>query len=149
MSYVTQREVQTWLERTRLTVQVVDPNLESTAFAICAGYLNQHDSTLWVDAASTPLLVRKIIAMLVAAYVYMIQYGEDSDSTFGKTLESSAMELLGGLADGSIQLTDVNADRDPTSYPTFFPTDAATTLFETDPTDPGGAPRAFTMGKVF
>jgi hypothetical protein len=151
--HVTVSEVQQWIQDTRLTVGSVNTDLESSAFSRVVGALAlRYTTATWVDASSTPALVRSIISMLIAAWTINRAHAEtvgDVDA-YGVHLESSAMVLLGGLADGSILIDDTAIGDYSTGQPAFWPTDNATTIAEEEGWDAeGAAPLLFTAGKVF
>jgi hypothetical protein len=156
-THVSEAEVQQWIRNSRLTITVVDPELENSAYSRVAATLAQrYETTTWVDEASTPDLIRSIISMLVAAWEINRGPGaetmNDVDS-YGEHLESSALALLGSLADGSILLEDDDSGGSggfATGQPIFFPTDVATTIAAEEGINAdGAAQRAFTMGQVF
>lgn len=147
MPIVTEPELQAWLEETKLDVPSVDEQLDATARDEVFGALsNVYDVTGWVDTATTPSLVRRIMAMLIAAYLYRRQYSEDSDENPGYAvwLEGKAMALLAGVMDGSIDLTDVDVDPSTTALPTFWPNDLANIVGTEE-----YSPAVFRMGQVF
>jgi hypothetical protein len=151
--HVTPAEVQQWIQDSRLTIAAVDPPLESSAYSRVVGALALRYTTgSWTDATTTPPLVRSIISMLVAAWTINKAHAEtvgDVDA-YGVHLESSAMVLLGGLADGSILVDDVVTGDYSTGQPAFWPTDLATTVAEEEGWDAeGAAPLLFTTGKLF
>lgn len=151
--HVTDVEIQQWIQDDRLQVSDVDPSLESSAFSRVEGALSlRYDTTTWTTSTNTPALVRSVISMLMAAWIINRSHAEvtaDVDS-YGIHLESSALELLGALADGSITIGDNITSTYSTGQPVFWPTDLATTVAEEDGWDAeGAAPLMFTTGKVF
>lgn len=151
--HVSETEVQQWIQNSRLTVDVVDPDLESSAYSRVVGALAlRYDTAAWTNQASTPALIRSIVSMLIAAWMINRAYAETVDEVdaYGAHLESSALTLLGGLADGSILVDDTITTTYTTGQPAFWPTDLATTIAsEEGDTAEGAAPLAFTMGKLF
>lgn len=145
MPYVTQPEVQAWLEPTKLTLDSVDAELEANAAVVVFTQLAQvYDTSTWVNAASTPELVRKIMAMLIAAWTYARAYSQDDIAVsegFMRWLERKAHMLIEGLVSGAIDLVDVPGIAFP-QYPTFWPNDS------TEVEDPNSA-AAFAMGRVY
>jgi len=143
--FVSLAEVQQWLERTKLTLPALDAELEATAKELVWSALGAvYDNTSWVNAASTPPIVRKIISLLIAPWTYERQYSEDISGevgNWGTKLETMANMLLTGLADRTLDIDGVL----PTSSqePIFWPNDNSV--------DEQGnllAP-VFTMGQVF
>lgn len=151
--HVSIAEVQQWIQDTRLSVGVVDPELEASAFSRVAGALAlRYTTTSWVNTATTPTLVRAIISMLIAAWTINRAHAETVDQVdaYGIHLESSALVLLGGLADGSILADDTAVSDSATGTPAFWPTDNATLVAKEEGWDAdGAAPLMFTAGKVF
>lgn len=151
--HVSDVEVQQWIQDDRLQVTDVDPVLESSAFSRVEGALSlRYDTSTWTGTTTTPALVRSVISMLMAAYIMNRSHAEvtaDVDS-YGIHLESSALELLGALADGSITIGDDITGTYSTGQPRFFPNDLATSIAEDEGWDAeGAAPLMFTTGKVF
>lgn len=157
MVHVSVAEVQQWLEPTKLNLGLgpVDAELDATAFQVVASALQgRYDTSTWVDANTTPDLVRKILSMLVAGYTYNRQYSENEDvATYGNWLIRYATTVAQGIDSGQDVLIGQDSFRDPNSFPVFFPTDVATDLADPQQggsvTDPAGAPRSFSMGQVF
>jgi hypothetical protein len=143
---VTLPEVQQFLEPTKLTLVAYDPELYATSREIVFSRLAAYYTTsTWIDVASTPALVRKVVAMLIAAITYQRQYSEDmpiQDENWGVKLEQMAMTLLDGIVSGAVDL-DAIAVINPLSGPIFWPND--------DSIDSDGCPveAVFTMGHVF
>lgn len=143
--FVSLAEIQQWLETTKLTLAAIDANLEATAKEIVFSAIGTvYDTTTWVDAASTPPLVRKIISMMIAGWTYERQYSEDiadEQRSWGARLVDMANSLLTGLADRSIDITGVVTTS--SQEPVFWPNDNSVD-------DEGNllAP-VFTMGQVF
>jgi hypothetical protein len=99
-------------------------------------------------------MIKSIISMFVAGYLYNRQYSEDSNvSTYGSWLLRYASNLLNMVQSGEIDLADADALLNAWQYPQFWPTDVATDLADPklggDVNDPAGAPRAFSMGQIF
>lgn len=144
MPVVTLDDVQQWLERTKLTLTAYDPKFEETARTTAFGRLSAaYDVTGWSDAASTPLLVRHVIAMYVAAWTYNRAYSEvDGTSEYATWLESKADALLEGIVSGRIDLAEVAGLSASAGGPSFYPND--TTEF-----DGTGNEIKFKMGTVW
>lgn len=151
--HVTTAEVQQWIQDTRLTIATVDPALDASAYSRVVGVLALRYTTgTWIDSSTTPSLVRSIISMLIAAWTINKAHAEtmgDVDA-YGVHLESSALVLLGGLADGSILIDDTAIGDYSMGQPVFWPTDIATTVATEQGWDAdGAAPMMFSTGKVF
>lgn len=154
MSYLTDETVNTWLASTKYTIEVVEPELD--AAVVAAGFARlstRYDTTTWTNTATTPDLVITALSMLYAAWFLQRQISDDqmSDQDYPIRLENRAWSMFDGIANDTINLPGV--DPDPTliegKAPLFFPTDDSTTLWEEDPEDPDGTPRAFSMNQVF
>lgn len=155
MAVVTLAQVQQWLESTKLTLSSYDTELELTAERrVFAEAAQSYDVSGWVGTSTTPVLIQEIIAMFTAAWTYQRQYSEDSEtgSWYVTWLEGKAQSLLDSVSKGLIDLLDTTQIPSSDS-PVFWPTDAATSIADPlqngDPADPNGAPRWFSMGKVF
>jgi hypothetical protein len=151
--HVEASEVQQWLQRSKLMVDSVDAELEATAWARVASALDtRFDTSTWLTAETTPQLVRGVVSMFIAAWVYKRAFAESSvdvAGTYGTGLESSAMSLLGGLVDGSTSLPGYE-EVASSQAPVFWPTDAATMVAEEEGADADGAAvRVFSMGRTF
>lgn len=127
MAYLVVADVQTWIEESKLTVSSVDTGLEAVASSKVIARLSElYDTSLWLDVASTPVLVRQVMAMFVAAWTYRRQYSEDTDESpnYADWLENLGNTLLDDLANGLVTLPGV----DPIgggldSGPDFYPRD--------------------------
>lgn len=121
-------EVQAWLHLTRTIVDGIDPKLEEAARARVFGRVSaEYDVSEWIDNASTPSMVKTVMAMFYAAWVYKATYAESmavNSDNYGVKLEASANTLLEQIANNSVQLID-----DPNNIPdtggtiAFYPTD--------------------------
>jgi hypothetical protein len=148
------QDVQQWLEVSKHQVTAVDAAQEATAFDIVVGALSaRYDVDVWVDATTTPRMVKTVVSMLIAGWTYNRSYAEQIASgidSYGDRLVSSAMSLLGGLADGTTDIIGEDETDANISGPVFWPTDLATTIAEDEGDDAdGAAPRKFSMGRTF
>lgn len=152
-TYVTLAQVQSWLQDTKYTLPEVDNELEGSASDKVIGFLHQrYDVSGWVDAASTPDLVIRLIAMLTAARTLRKAISEDDgDTLYPDWLEKRVMMMLEGLVDGSISIPGEEPDPDSPlgSGPVFFPTDQATELWKEEGDVPGAAALHFSSQQVF
>jgi hypothetical protein len=149
--HVTTEDVQAWLETTKMPVNSIDIELEQQIAAETLGALQgSYSSSIgsWTDATNTPVIIKKIIAMQIAGWMYLRQYSETDDGNpYAYRLISKAAELLAGLAAGTVDIVEVPGS--PTSgQPVFFPTDVSST---TAPTldNPSDGPPKFSMAQVF
>jgi hypothetical protein len=149
--HVTTEDVQAWLETTKMTVSSLDIELEQQIASETLGALQgKYPSYVssWVDATSTPVIVKKVIAMQLAAWMYLRQYSESDDSVpYANLLLQKAGELLAGLSSGATDIIEVPGL--PTSgQPVFFPTDVSSATIPT-PDSPSDGPPKFSMAQVF
>ena len=131
MAYLEVKELQAWLETTKMEVAVVDPQLELTAKNLVFGTLTRrYVVTGWTDGTNTPTMVTQIMSMYIAAWMYRKQYSEDitNDSrTYADDLEAQASALLCQLESAEVSLLDAVATTTSSSIgrPAFFPTNAS------------------------
>ena len=158
--FISVEEVQQWLERTKLAVDEIDTELEDTAVTMVFSRTSRSfDQSAWVDANTTPALIRKIISLYVAAWTYHRAYAEatgESLNDYAVKLEAMADNLIAGLNNDTIDLTDVSTTIDEqTSAIVFVPSD---TTGSSQQYDEAGASLAggqygegikFTMGSKF
>jgi hypothetical protein len=153
VAYVTEAQVQEWLQQSKYDIQGVDLELEDTAKDAAFSLLERRYNTLvWTNNTNTPAMVLNLITMMTASLILRRAIGEDDEATaYPDWLWNRAYKILEGLASGLLELP--GTDPDPGSVeegvPAFFPTDAATDLWFDDPTAEGAAARAFDMQKVF
>jgi hypothetical protein len=150
-AHITLKEAQAWLEQTKLSLPQLDTDLEAQIVASVFGRLvtvYPDNVPLWIDATSTPSIVRQVIAMYFAGWFYDRQYSETADSNdYANRLRRMADNLLDGLVEGSIDIIEVPG-MPPASEPEFFPTDVSSANWPTDQYPSDGPPR-FTMGQIF
>lgn len=152
MALIDVDDVQPWLEETQLTLTSDDELTEEpfqsefvkSKLATCS-----LDVASWVDENSTPVLVRQIIGMLVAAQRYNKTYSETDENAgnpYANKLEDRANLLLEGICAGTVDLLDVVDDpfTSGSGSISFYPDDTVGALEE----NKEEAVR-FTMGKVF
>jgi hypothetical protein len=145
-------DVQPWLEVSKLRLDTDDKLLEEpfqsefvkSRLASC-----DIDVTVWIDAATTPSLIKSIIGMLVAAQRYNTYYSEtdeEAGNPYANKLEERSMLLLEGICAGTIDLLDITDDPATTGFGSvlFYPDDDVGVLEE----NKEEAVR-FSMGKVF
>ena len=122
---VTVAEVQQWLEATKLHIGTVDDELHATAREIVFSRASRvYTVTTWVDVATTPSLIRKLVAMLIASYTYRRQYSEaigTEDNNYADWLDRQVELILSGIVDSTIDLTDVATEASSASGPAYLP----------------------------
>lgn len=127
MARITLQDAQAWAENTKLPFSVLDtPLLNQVEVQVLSSLRSCGiDTTLintWIDTATTPDLVKSIIAMLYVSWYYDRQYSEEQTegNDYAAMLRSHAQMLLTGVCDGTIEIPEA-----PTigGKPAFFPTD--------------------------
>lgn len=153
MGHITVAEVQSWLEETKLTLTSISTEREAQIAAqVIARVVSAYPEAAptWIDEATTPRLIRSIIAMMYAGWYYDTQYSENpDDNTYADRLRKAADDLIAGIIAGTIDITEVEGL--PTiGQPVFYPTDASSAP-DAKPTleDPSAGPPMFSIGKVF
>jgi hypothetical protein len=145
---ITVQEARAWAERTKLDVDTLDPDLvdqvESQVMARLESQIDE--ATTWDDTATTPKIVRSVIAMLYVAWFYDRQYSEEQEelNDYAALLRAQAELLMIGILDGSI---GVGIPTEP-GQPAFYPTDESSALRPTR-LDSSLGPAAFSMGTKF
>lgn len=133
MAVIEVGDVQAWLEQTKMSVSVIDVELEQTFRLQVFGALNVagFDTSTWVDPATTPALVKNIIAGYVAGWSYNRQYSESIEPgqrTYGDRIIALCDSLLAQLVSGAITVDDIPNLSVASSGPAFYPAD--TTSYE-------------------
>jgi hypothetical protein len=163
--HVNVADVQAWLEPVKASVPSLDPAMEQQISGqvigqLLGGVFPDPLVLSWVDANTTPLLIRSVISMLYAAWYYDRQYGEVGASegkagfgtAYGALLRESATTLLTGIVSGSISLQET-MPVGPTTSPLFYPTDVSSTddarRSNSDPDDFSLGPVMFGVSKTF
>lgn len=143
---VTEAAIQQWLESTKLTITSIDQELELSAQStVFSQVSSRYDTSGWVDVSTTPPLIRSVVSMFIAGWIYNRAYSEatqDSNS-WGNYLLSSAALIISGIVNGAVDIPDQDPDLSPLAQPIFFPDDASTQ------SDPDNFGIKFTMGKIF
>ena len=149
MARITLADAQGWAEGTKMTLSSLDVSLlgqlETEILSRIGGAV---DSTTWIDDATTPDIVKVIIAKTYVSWVYNRQYSENQTegNDYAALLLLNAEALIAGIIDGTIEIPGVPATG--SGVPAFYPNDASSAL---EPTfdDPSLGPAKFSMGKVF
>lgn len=150
-AHISTAEAQAWLETTKLDITTLDTELEvAISLQVLSRLAVAFDVTQWTSNTSTPKLVRKIIAMMYAAAYYNRQYSEEEGTNqYADQLHTYAMNLIKGILEGSVIITD----GDPStakdfSTPIFYPTDESSNREPTSE-NPSLGPRKFSMGTIW
>ncbi len=150
MSLITPSDAQGWAESTKLNLSALDASLLGQIETETLARLSSiYVTTGWLDPASTPLLVKVIIAKTYVAWVYDRQYSENQEqgNDYAAMLRQNAEMLISGLIDGTIDIPGVPITG-AGSGASFYPNDASSALEPTS-LDSSLGPAKFSMGKVF
>jgi hypothetical protein len=150
VTIVSPAEVQQWLHISRIVVTGQEDGFaeqDETARALVYGALGaRYDTAQWTDSDHTPVLVRQVMSMLVAAWLYKKTFAEStstSSSNYGVRLQNDANSLLDQLLSREVLLIDAPDGSELTSGAiAFFPTDV-------QEFDEMGNETKFGMGMIF
>lgn len=149
MVRITASEAQGWGERTKLNLSTLDTDLcQQVEEEVLARIGGVYDTSTWVDAVTTPRLVRVIIAKTYVAWFYDRQYSEDqtSGNDYAAMLRANAELLITGILDGTIDIPGMESESGAVAA--FYPNDASSAQQPTSE-DPSLGPAKFSMGKRF
>lgn len=151
MSIITLSDAQAWAEPSKLDITDIDDSLLSQVSNILFGTLQSSFGTdLWVDAASTPKLIRNILAMKYVAWIYNRTYSQNDElSAYATLLNMESDKLIAGIISGALTLVDVPVGVDQgLNKPGFYPTDSSSAqLANVDDYSLGGP--KFSLGRTF
>lgn len=153
MARITLLEAQAWAEATKFTIVSIStsPNVDLLAEIeeeVIARVSSAYDTSTWVDATTTPRLVRVAIAKKFVCWAYRRQYSEsipDGDASYATLLDQNAELVIQGIVDGSIEIPGVTV---VIGLPAFYPTDVSSAQQPTTD-DPSLGPNKFSMGVTF
>ena len=152
MAIFTVAQVNGWLDPTKAVIASLDTELGNVIEERTLSSLEKRfDTSGWTTTGNTPELVQQCCALSYAGAVYSRSYSEDItgiEDTYGVKLSQDGSRMLEGILDGTFELRDLTDYVNP-DKPGFYPTDASTTLYDTDPTNAGATPIAFKMNQVF
>lgn len=127
MARVTPDDVQVYLDEDLFEIPENDTFPEEQTFAdmVFSRLAGVYDTTGWTSTANTPGLVRRILAMLVAANKYNKKHSEDDDAgnRYAYKLENRAWELVNMIVSGQALLYDATLLLSDLVDPKFWPTD--------------------------
>jgi hypothetical protein len=129
MAHVTVGDVQVYLDVNKLALPENDPLEEDQTFAdiVFASVGQVYDFSSWTNETTTPALIRRVLAMLIAANRYNKIYSEEDDAgnRYADKIEARALEILASISDGTILLYDASLLPLPETHdPSFYPNDA-------------------------
>jgi hypothetical protein len=138
-----------WTEGTKLAFTALDAALLDQIESQVLGRLaSQFDTSTWLSPASTPRMVKSIVAMFYVAWYYDRTYSEDQEqgNDYAALLRAQAESLILGILDGSIVLPEVPGDEP--GGPAFYPTDDSSAMKPTT-ADPSLGGPWFSLGTTF
>jgi hypothetical protein len=151
MSNIIVEEAQVWCERTKLDLgSSLDGGLEGqVASTVLARLGSTYNTSTWTTTLTTPPVVKTIIAMFYAAWMYNKRYSDDNDDTnaYADKLMEMAEAMLVNLLDGTTEIPGVDPTVD-SGAPAFYPTDASSAECPTWD-DQSLGPAAFSMQTKF
>jgi hypothetical protein len=124
---VTPAEVQAWLEETKLPLVEIDQGLHEAARVLVFSHLAEvYDTSGWTTSTNTPSLVRQVVAIYIAAWVYNRAYSSVSieGPTYGDKLIAMAESILVSIVNGNADLTDADSSIARSTSPEFVPNDS-------------------------
>jgi hypothetical protein len=142
-------DAQAWAEGTKVDASELDDELLSQIEAEILGIAGlTYDVSVWEAPASTPTLIKKIIAMNYVAAIYDRTYSEDGGlSEYAALLRAQASVLLTAISNHTVEL-GVEFEPILTGSPSFYPTDASSAqAANTDDMSLGGP--VFSMGTTW
>lgn len=151
MARISVAEAQAWAEGSKLTIASLDTYLLAHVEAMVLAELNRAYNvttvqSFWVDAATTPQLVRTLIAIKYVSLYYDRQYSEDeARNPWARRLDGMYADLLESISTGMVDIPEIAGVTGVARAPLFYPTDASTA--EAGPTtqDPSAGPLLFNM----
>lgn len=140
-----------WAEQYKLPVSSIDTPLEeAVATTVLAKLAVVFVTSAWISPATTPLIVRKIVAMEYISVLIQRAYAADELlNEYASWLYGNAESLIEGLIAGSLSIDPDNVvvPVDPSS-PLYYPTDASS-FQQPTPDDMSLGGPAFTLGKIW
>jgi hypothetical protein len=107
MAILENADVQAFVDETKFEVTAIPDGLEANAVSLIFGILRKKfDTTLWVDALTTPHNVKVALALMVCSWWYTGQVGADAVSAdaFARDLRDQAYFIAHSLNDGQMEL---------------------------------------------
>lgn len=128
MARVTGQDVQTFLDADLYPIRENDTFPEESTFAdmVFARLGQVYNTSTWLDTSTTPTLVRRILAMLIAANRYNKKHSEDDDAgnRYANKLEARAWDLIELILNDQAVLYDASLlELAELNDPKFWPTD--------------------------
>jgi len=131
MARITLQEASAWGEKTKLAPALVALDmllLEQVESEVLGNLASVANTATWADSATTPTLAKTIIAKMYVAWLIDRQYSEDTDlSAYSALLRASALNLMNGILDSSIDIPGVIVESD--GLPSVYPNDQTVDRF--------------------
>ena len=148
-------QIQSWLNVSKYSL--LNSGVDQDQVQAAADYINsalsvRYDTSTWVTDETTPGMVLRMIAMLTASYTLRKAISEDEgEHTYPDWLEQRVEFLIAGIIDGTLDIPDIEPDPNApgTAGPEFWPTDAATRLWQEEGDVEGAAAKYFSSQQVF
>ena len=127
-------DVNTWLKDGLLNIQKDDQLLEQTLITpmVVGTFSNVMDTSTWISRDTTPIVVRSIIAIKVAAARYRTLTGMTEDDMFVESIEMIAKMLIEGICSGIIDVKEAIDSPQKVGFLEFFPDDTTEPNFTLD-----------------
>jgi hypothetical protein len=152
MVHIELGDAQAWAEATKLPITTLDDELVEQVESQVLGKLSVAvDIDDWTTPASTPSLVRNIIAMTYVSWLYSRTYSEDvaGSNEYALRLLAAAEANINAILSGDAVLVDGDPDAVVPGGPAvFYPTDASSALEANSDDMSLGGPK-FTMGVIW
>jgi hypothetical protein len=153
MASINAADANAWSSPTKLALtDPLDTALEAQVSAeVLSRIGDTYDTSTWTGPSTTPILIKKIIAMMYVGWYYQRTYSEDEDTnSYGLLLIAQAERLLVGIEAGDITVIGgLPSTADASQQSTvFYPTDASSASSPTLDDMSLGGPK-FTMGTIW
>lgn len=151
MARITVTEAQAWGESSKLKITSLEPSLLAHVEAITLAEIGRaYDplliQALWVNEATTPQIVRTLIAMRYVSLYYDRQYSEDEGrNPWGRRLDNMAKDLSEAIQTGSVDIPEIAGVTGIARSPRFYPNDASSDEAGATEEDPSAGPPQFTV----
>lgn len=134
MSYVSVKDIQSWLQNTKFDVTSVDSRRETFAVNHIFGKLSQrYDTTIWTDDTDTPSVVLSLISMWMAAsHLRIAASEEDGLVSYADWLDLTVTGTCDSIVSGAVDIEGIAEDSTSSlgGAAEFLPNNSSTTLWE-------------------
>lgn len=131
MSFLTTTEAQAWGEKTKLQTALTtidDELLNQIASEVFSQVSQVADTSTWINSATTPSIVKTILARTYVAWIIDRQYSEDADlNAYAGLLRAGATNLMNGIIASTIDIPNATATGD--GLPSIYPNDTTVDSF--------------------